>query len=146
MKQALTTVFLGLVMLFSPPLTHAELPPGPHFTFTVPVHLANLPPEISQYTVTCSVGTARSLTMASGSVHNPITGGAVNTEVAVNVTVDTRRDPFAHPANATNYRCNLKLDNGSTIPYLQYLPDSGVANFPLASGAPFIYWAMGTIP
>ncbi len=146
MTRQLTAVLLGMVAMVSATMTQAQLPPGPHFTFTVPLQLANLAPEISQYNVNCSVGTARSLTMASGTTSGAISGGAVNTSVVVNVTVTTARDPFAHPANATNYRCNVVLDNGRGVPYLQYLPDSGTANFPLASGPVFKPWALGILP
>lgn len=146
MKRKVTAVLLGVATMVFATMTHAELPPGPHFTFTVPVRLANLPPEIGQYAVNCSVGTARSLTMATGTTFADISGGSLNADVVVNVTVTTARDPFAHPANATNYSCNVVLTSARGAPHLQYLPDNGAPNFPLASGAPFKFWARGTLP
>ncbi len=144
--RRLAAALLGVVVMGSASTARAQLPAGPHFTFTVPLQLTNLAPEITMYEMRCSVGTARSLTMASGSTTGDIVGGAVNTNVVVTVTVTTARDPFAHPANATNYACNVVLSNGRSVPYMQYLPDNLSANFPLAPGATFLPWARGTIP
>lgn len=137
---------LGVVVMGSASTAHAQLPPGPHFTFTVPLQLANLPPEITTYEMSCSVGTLRSLLMATGFTIDTIIGGAVNTNVVVNVTVTNARDFSAHPANATHYACNLVLSNGRSVPYRQYLPTGGTALFPLSPTAAFMPWARGTIP
>jgi len=148
----LTAVLLGVVVMVSATMTHAQLPPGPHFTFTVPLVLNNLPTEIREYIVSCSVGTAGDLTMASGSTYATISGGRVDTSVVVNVTL-TARGGLAHPADATNYACDLTLSNGSNsvpgdggVPRQLYLSSGSTARFTLASGATYRPWARGTIP
>jgi len=145
MKRKLTAALLGVLAMVSATVTNAQLPPGPHFTFTVPLQLANLPPEISRYAISCSVGAGSDLTMATGTTIAAISRGAVHADVAVNVTVTTARNPFAHPANATNYACELLLDNGNDVTNLRYLL-LGTANFPLAPGAPYRSLLRGTIP
>ena len=142
----LTAVFLGVVVMLSATVTHAQLPPGPHFTFTVPLHLANLAPEIGIYSVICTANTARG-TLGLGHTSGNISGGRVDTDVVVNVTVTTRTDPSAHPANATAFKCHVVLESAAgVVPFLQYLPDNHVVRFPLASGAGFVPWVRGTLP
>ena len=142
MTRNLIVVLLGVMAMVSSAMTHAELPPGPHFTFTVPLHLANLRSEISHYTVQCSVGISGDITWATGSTFASISGGRVDTNVVVNVTIRAGRVLY-HPADVTHYACNLILSDGGT---LQYLSLSGRPSFPLASGAPFQAWRNGTIP
>jgi hypothetical protein len=144
MTCRLTTVLLGIVAMVYAAMTHAaELPPGPHFTFNVPLHLANLRTEISHYMVQCSVGAPRDLTWGTGETFAAISSGAVvDTVVAVNVTVGSGRVLY-HPADATNYACNLLLSNGGTVYYLDL---SGRASFPLAPGQPYQTFRLGTIP
>lgn len=139
MTCKLTAVLLGVVALVSAAMTHAQLPPGPHFTFTVPLRLANLPPEILRHGVFCSVmAEPGSGIMASGETVQRgvfISGGAVNTEVVVNVTVT---DPLRDPARAITYLCKVELygTNPTGGPSVVYLDDSNT-RFPLAPGAPF---------
>lgn len=145
--RRLTAVFLGVIAMLAAGVTYAALPPGPHFTFTVPLRLTNLAPEIGGYTVSCIVGTARNPGMGIGYTSGPISGGRFDANVVVNVTVTTARDPSAHPANATEFKCHVVLSSASgVVPHLQYLPDNHAAHFPLAPGAGFVPWVRGTLP
>ena len=154
MTRRRTAALVGVVAISFVAPARAQLPPGPHFTFTVPVRLVNLPPEIQRYSVVCAVtgapGTgimARGETIQRGSEGVAIAGGSLNTDVVVNVTVT---NPLLDPGTATDYVCNLFLmgvappgspPSGS----ITWLDDSNT-RFPLDSRAPFRKSFRGPIP
>ena len=147
MTHKFTAALLGVVAMVSATMTHAQLPPRPHFVFTVPVRLVNLPPEINYYAVFCNVYKASDVMTAMSStgtdtIMRPISGGAVNAEIVVNASIRTARDPLDHPAIATNYKCFVVLW-GPDRPFMRY---DHTADFPLSFGAPFIPVVSGPIP
>lgn len=157
MTRVLTVVLLSVGALMSATAAHAQVPAaGPHFTFTVPLRLFNLPPEITGYIVSCTVsgGPGAPTIMARGEVDRrgwgvsptvAITGGTLTADVVVPVTVT---DAFRDPALATSYFCDMKL-TGSPAPRstvgLTYMTSAGT-NFPTAAGTLVRQGIMGTIP
>lgn len=137
-------------LLFTPAFAtvHAAnpLPPGPHFIITVPVRLANLPPEITGYRVGCAVTESPTGTpgiVARGEVTGDIKGGAVNTDVVVNLTVT---NALRDPGRVTDYQCSLHLygPNPSGSGGLVYMDGANV-RMPLAPGAPVKRSAYGRV-
>lgn len=112
---------------------------GPHFTFTVPLELNNLPPEINEYSVRCTVIAGVGL-LARGETRGAISSGRFRGDVVVNVTVP---EPARNPSDATAYKCGLHLSGvndlnvSATVPSnrFSYMDDS-FTRFPLAPGAP----------
>ncbi len=154
MTCKLTALLAGIGALAFAAPTHAQLPPGPHFTFTVPVRLDKLPPEILRYSVSCAVlSPGSSGIMARGETNVrlgegvPITGGSLNTDVVVPVTVT---DPLADPSLATEYICSLYLmgvapPGGPPSASITYLDDSNT-RFPVVAGRLFRQSYRGTLP
>ncbi len=149
MTHRLSAVLLGVMAMVSATPTRAQVPAGPHFTFTVPVRLTNLPPEVQQYLVSCAVraGPAAPI-MGGGASLGAISGGSLNADVVVNVTANA----LADPALATYYQCEVALSGpkppgsppgGDLI--IQYLGPS-LTRFPLLAGAPFRQLTAGAIP
>lgn len=147
MTRRLTGVLLVAGAMASAAPARAQVPAGPHFTFTVPVRLVNLPPEIQRYSVICMVSAGpRTATLGSGIAGAAVSGGSLIADVVVNVTANT----LADPALATEYSCSVALYGvapagsppGPTITYLEY----GNTRFPLAPGAAFRQTITGPIP
>ena len=124
--RRLAAVLLGVVVMVPTTMTRAQTPPGPHFTFTVPLQLSNLPPEIDSYSIGCSVFPSGGILLGTARTRGTISGGAVNTEVVVSVTAN----PVSDPALASEYSCSLHLDGARQ----SYMNDS-VNRIPLAPGA-----------
>jgi len=151
-----SAVLLGIAVMMLATPTRAQLPAGPHFTFTVPVRLVNLPPEIQQYSVVCSVAAvppgatwARGVDLGGGIARGGIEGTplvSLTADLVVNVTAN----PLADPALATMYSCSLSLFGvappgsppGRSITYLEF----GNVRFPRAPGAVFRQTTTGSIP
>lgn len=160
MTHRLTAVLLGVVAMVSATMTRAQLPPRPnveaartipfppepHFAFTVPLRLVNLPLGNLAYRVVCMVYDASGTQMARSINQIDFSGGAVDTDVVVNVSV--RRDTVGslrHPANATNYKCLLVLfAGGAQLLYEDHTINP--VNLSLSFGAPFIPVVSGPIP
>lgn len=148
MSRRLTAVLLSIgAMAFATPSVAQVPATGPHFTFTVPLRLVNLPSEIQRYNVLCLVNSGgRTPALGSGITGAAISGGTVTADVVVNVTANT----LADPAQATEYSCSVALHGvapagsapGPTITYLDY----GNTRFPLAPGALFRQVTAGPIP
>lgn len=101
----------------------------PQFTFTVPLDLNNLPPEISNATVECFVYKHDPSTEHTrASTDQPIHGGAFHGDVTVRITVPT----LSNPADYDRYNCGLYLGGTAGV-----FVDSGGARMPLAAGALF---------
>jgi hypothetical protein len=88
---------------------------GEDFTFTVPVRVSNLVPEVNKVIVSCSVGTADGYTAAQyiGAVAvliTPDASGSYSGNLELKFNADTGKDRAA----ATHYRCVLRLDVGGT--------------------------------
>jgi len=111
----------------------------PHFTFTIPLELNSLPPEVTGYQVSCAVLAGLSM-IGSGETSGPISGGTFRGDAVVTVMV-TGINP--DPSRATNYSCGLHLTGvidisrpDQTGNRAVYMDDSNT-RFPLATGAPF---------
>ncbi|MFA6986062.1 MAG: hypothetical protein WC213_07635 [Arenimonas sp.] len=145
MTRKLTAALLGAVLMVSATAASAQrLPPEPHFAFTVPLRLVNLPPGDLTYRVVCMVYDAGGDQMARGIKQADFSGGAVDTEVVVNVSV--RVDGYiAPPSEATSYECLLVLfAGGSQLLYEDHTVNP--VNLALSFGAPFIPVVSGSIP
>jgi hypothetical protein len=157
MKPMLMKALLGASIMAAASPGHAQVAPaGPHFTFTVPLRLFNLPPEITGYVVSCSVsgGPGTPTIMARGEVDRrgwgptptvAITGGTLSTDVVVPVTVT---DAFRDPALATSYGCYLTLTGSPpprTVVGLNYMTSAGTS-FPTAPGTLVRQGTIGAIP
>lgn len=150
MTSGITAVLIGVLFIFSGIPAHAV----PHFTFTVPLRLANLPPEVMRYSVACAVTAgpgsgimARGETIQRGIEGVPISGGSLNTEVVVNVTVT---NPLTDPGLASEYMCSLFLygvapPGSPPSPSITYIDDTNT-RFPLTPGAPYKQRLRGSIP
>ena len=113
------------------------------FTFTVPVELANLPPDSRQGVVGCSlrtspVGTPRSGTVGVGNGNGffTISGGAYRGEV----TVVANANPGVDPATVTHYTCGLSFTatlRGRDQSFAYWLTAAPGPALPLAPGTPF---------
>jgi hypothetical protein len=146
MTRIVTTLLLSLGVLAVAAPSQAQTP-SPQFTFTVPVRLYKLPPEIRSYSVTCMLRAGRNTAVlgAGGTDLVAVSGGTVNTDVVVNANTNTLVDP----ASVGYYSCSVGLFGvapagsapGPTITYLEY----GNTRFPLASGAPFRQTTEGPI-
>ncbi|MCX5762083.1 MAG: hypothetical protein NTW72_11395 [Gemmatimonadetes bacterium] len=153
MTGRLTAALMGLAALTMATPTRAQTPAGPHFTFTVPVRITNLPPEIQRYSVQCAVFPTGGTLMATGqapapSAEAPPLRGGLVADVVVQVTVT---NPLLDPALATEYSCSLflygvapgsPLTAASSTVYM----DNANTRFPLAAGALIKKSATGPIP
>ena len=157
MKRMLMKALLGASVMVSATPVYAQVPPaGPHFTFTVPLRLFNLPPEITGYHVGCSVigGPGTPTIMARGEVDRrgwgptptvAITGGTLSADVVVALTVT---DAFRDPALATSYYCAMTLTGSPpprTLVGLNYMTTAGTS-FPTAPGTLVRQGIIGAIP
>jgi hypothetical protein len=148
MMRTLAAVLSGIGALACATPSGAQVPAtGPHFTFTVPLRLVNLPPEIQRYDVMCMVNTGpRTPAVGGGITRAVVSGGSVTTDVVVNVSANT----LADPALATDYSCSVALigvapAGSAPGPLITYL-DFGNTRFPLAPGAVFRQVTSGPIP
>lgn len=148
----------------SQPAANESLPPGPHFIFTVPVALKNLPPEIDHYVVDCEVRVAfgNSTQRVGGgrtSVAIPGAGGTRSVDVANEVTVGVFVDganvfppTFATLRAVRSYACRLSLEAtafGRTTTYLVRADGAsapGQPTLPLAPGVPAVGSVSGELP
>lgn len=150
MTGRFAAVLVGMAVLVSAAPARAQVPTGPHFTFTVPVRLANLPPEVQTYSVSCAVRAVRfGPILGSGRTSGGVAGtalGSVNADVVVTVTAD----PLKDPALATEYNCSVGLIGvpppGSAPGGLFVYLDFSNTRFPLAPAAPFAQTVQGLIP
>lgn len=150
MTGRLSTVLVGMAVMVSAAPARAQVPAGPHFIFTVPVRLANLPPEVQTYGVSCAVRAVRfGPVLGAGVIRGGVVGtalGSVNADVVVTVTAN----PLADPALATEYSCEVGLMGspppGSASGGLFTWLDFGNTRFPLAPTAPFAQAVRGLIP
>lgn len=109
------------------------------FTFTVPVEIANLPPEINYGIANCELiirEPGRSA-RAAGNVGRGfrISGGAYRAEV----TVAVNAAPGVEPGNVTHYKCYLELQGtlrGTPVSY-NFRDEGFTLPLPVAAGAPF---------
>ena len=109
------------------------------FTFTVPVELSNLPPEINAGTAFCELiikETGRA-TMTAGNRGRgfAIAGGAYRGEL----TIAFNANPGIEPARVTHYKCYLVLRGtlrGAPIEY-NFRDEGYTLPLPLAPGATF---------
>lgn len=107
MKGSQMKTVLALALALAPLAAHAE-----DFTFTVPVRLSNLPPEITAFQVNCGVnqpGTGSNFygprIGGTNSGERPITGGAFSGDI----TLAFNASPTADPSRAGVYGCELRL-------------------------------------
>ncbi len=157
MIRMLKGVLLSVGAMLAAAPARAQVPSaGPHFTFTVPLRLFNLPPEITGYHVACTVsgGPGTPTIMGRGEVDRrgwgtsptiAITGGTLTADVVVPVTVT---DAFRDPALATTYGCYLTLTGSPpprTVVGLNYMTSAGTS-FPTAPGTLVRQGTIGTIP
>lgn len=108
------------------------------FTITVPVALANLPPDSRTGHMSCQVrtspvGAPRSGTVGSGRGFSnfTISGGAYNGDV----TVAVNADPGVDPATVTHYSCGLSFVatlRGRDQQFAYYLSAAPGPTLPLA--------------
>ncbi len=155
MTRKLTATLLGVVAMVSATMTHAATkthakpwPPEPHFVFTVPLRLVNLPPgRHLGYRVVCMVYDASGAQMARSIKQNNFSSGAVDTDVVVNVSVRVRGPGYTDlpPSEATNYKCLLVLFSGGAALLYEDHTVSPI-NLSLSFGAPFIPVVSGPIP
>lgn len=111
-----------------------------NFTFTVPVEVANLPPDSRQGIVDCSLHTSpirlgtSPVGVGSGFGTFTISGGAYRGEV----TVAANANPGVDPATVTHYSCGLAFNatlRGSDHQFAYWLGSH--STLPVAPGAPF---------
>jgi hypothetical protein len=109
------------------------------FTFTVPVALANLPPDSRMGSVSCSLHTSPArpgaVGVGNGSGSFIIAAGAYRGEVMVSADANSGVDP----ATVTHYSCGLAFNatlRGSDHQFSYWLT-SPRSTLPVAPGAPF---------
>jgi hypothetical protein len=118
------------------------------FTFTVPVAIASVPPEITQFTVECVVtGETTASTVGIGRTTTPMSGGAFSGDVTVEVTASGGADR----ARASRYMCKLWLSarNPSTREIVTYYINGiggGGPTFPLATGVRAVFSTSDALP
>lgn len=119
------------------------------FTFTVPVEVANLPPDSTAVLVDCHLYTSADARpggrghVGSSYGRSTISGGAYRGEV----TTAGNANPGVDPATVTHYSCSLGIV--APLRGLSHTFSYGYAStpstLPLAPGAPFNPQAVGTI-
>ncbi len=150
-------------------------PPGPHLILAVPLALHNLPPEVTEYQVTCTVwatshqrsggtsqsatsppapqkpiavGTQPALGRGSGTAHGQLPSASLGrgTDVDVEVSVGV----FANPADAHSLSLIDWYHCELTLQGTAYQATvdylNATATIPLASGAPYTRVVEGPIP
>ncbi len=117
------------------------------FTFTVPVEITNLPPEINYGTAYCEliIREPGRGTRTAGNVGRGfrISGGAYRGDV----TVAVNAAPGVEPGSVTHYKCFLELTGtlrGTPVSY-NFRDEGFTLPLPLAAGAPFTPRVEGTI-
>jgi len=115
--------------------------PDPNFTFTVPVRVANLPPDSRTGLVSCSLHTGPIGTRGAGGTVGfgngfgtfAISGGAYEGEV----TVTANAIPGVDPATITHYSCGLSFVatvRGRDQQFAYYLSAARGPALPVAPG------------
>lgn len=128
------------------------------FTFTVPVDIRSLPPEVTQVGVTCVAARwPAGSTTGAGSRNiatfpyemRRVSGGAYRGEF----TVSGNAGPGVDPTQATHFDCELQLQSTLRgVPTIMsgYTPMAGgvtiSGNLPVAEGAPFVARVTGPLP
>jgi len=149
-------------------------PPGPHLILSVPLSLHNLPPEVTQYEVTCSVratsfhpsGGASQTTPSPPATQQPIAAGKPTlargsgtargqlpsaslgrgTDVDLELSVGVFISPSdAHALSLVNwYHCELTLQGTAYQTTVDYL--NATATIPVATGVPYTRVVEGLLP
>lgn len=105
------------------------------FTFTIPVSFSNLPPEVTQFYVSCYAQLPSGASVGQGGRSLPITGGGYTGDFSV----EFNALPGYDPATATRYQCSGYFIGtnpaGGVAP--RYFETSYGPRFPLVTGAPF---------
>jgi hypothetical protein len=129
----------AILLMFAAPLSMAV--DGPHFTFTVPISLTNLPPEINRLRVSCAVSRTGEGIKGRAEATRTVSGGAFSGDVAVPITLAAPNNP----ALVDNYSCSVHLSGAIEGRPYDFLDDSNT-RFPLAPGAPFRQASRGALP
>ena len=110
------------------------------YTFTVPIEVSNLPPNIIQMKVTCMVTQGRENTykmIGSGFVMQPVRdhGFSGDVTVAFDANIPAER------TLAKDYECQINSfwTGGNRLYYSNLARTQPDRFFPLASGAPYTY-------
>lgn len=118
------------------------------FTFTVPVAIASVPPEVNQFTVECNVGgETTTSTIGVGRTTTRMSGGAFSGDVIVEVTASGGADR----ASATRYQCRMWLgardpSTGAIVTYYINGIGGGGPTFPLATGVRAVFSTSDALP
>lgn len=127
--RMIVSIIAGMSVWFAAGQSHAVDPAT--VTFTVPVDVSNLPPEVRHVSVCCSIqGLDRSYGVPQCSSIAVVTGGAYRGELTARLSF-LPYDPVGRP-----YEC--KVSPGGTVDGRPYTFDSyirGGRDLPLSSGS-----------
>ena len=105
---------------------------GADYTFTIPVELSTLPPEVNRFHVACWVY-APSWNTIGRQMTNLPSGGNFHG----NISVEVNAGPGRNPAELTHYECKGSFTGnvgGQSVHFFSYTSPT----FPLAPNAPFV--------
>jgi hypothetical protein len=114
----------------------AQMTQATDFTLTVPVNIANLPPEIDRFYVCCYVSTrlagGTNVTPYVCAPRTPVSGGVINSEF----TIGLNATPGVDPATGTAYMCYAEfLGTVRGTPVTVGDMSAGAIRLPLTSGS-----------
>lgn len=98
---------------------------GADFTFTVPVRLADLPPEIDAVKVTCTVEGLGGYHVGAGDSGEQPLGSTTPREFNGNVTVAFNASPTADASRADRYGCGFRLVGNVAGRRVEFAPGGG---------------------
>ena len=104
------------------------------FLITVPINFSNLPPDISNFVVSCSaLQESYGVVVGGGDARPRMSGGEFHGDVTVRFNATAGHDP----ATAHYYQCRaISFYTDSGMSYSFYGPSS--PTFPLQAGAPMV--------
>ncbi len=99
---------LLLIALFSLAAPAQGTPGTPSFTFTVPVHVSNIPPEVTRVVVICTLFN-HATGLGVDTVTVPLTAGSFSGNLTVPVAVSGVSGRAPDPSMVDYYGCGIQM-------------------------------------
>jgi hypothetical protein len=142
-------IALTLIALASFSKAPQGTPGTPSFTFTVPVHVANIPPEVTRVVVICFVFNYAQ-TIGADTVTVPLTAGNFTGNITVPVAVSGVSGRAPDPSLVNRWGCGLqfRVAGGYNTPGSFVNPPGvrGTLRWDAAAGSTMTVQLQGSVP
>ncbi len=146
MRSLIALLVVGLASFAAPP---QGTPGTPSFTFNVPVHVSNVPPEVTRLVVICDVFSSATA-IGVDTVTVPLTGGGYSGTLTVPVAVSGVSGRAPDPSMANAWGCGLQMQvaGGYNLASAFVNPPGvrGTLRWDAVAGSTMTILVRGTIP